>query len=65
MKSYTTLAGAARNRGNGSIIRILCDRDQIYVVVPSWMSTTIMSISPDRQCDGSITLVELTTRGGR
>ncbi len=63
--SYASLGGARRKRREigGSIIRILADPDQIYIVVPSFLQTRIMSVDEDGRSDGTISLVELTTRG--
>jgi ribulose-5-phosphate 4-epimerase/fuculose-1-phosphate aldolase len=63
MKSFTTLAGARRYRREigGSIIRILADPDDIFVVTPSLLNTRIMSVADDGHCDGSIKLIDLST----
>ena len=64
LKTFTTLAGARRYRREigGSIIRILADPDHGFVVTPSFLNTVIMSVDEDGKCDGSITLMDLTTR---
>lgn len=65
IKSFTTLAGARRYRREigGAIIRILNDPDDTFIVVPSFAGTRILSVADDGSCDGSITLMDLTTRG--
>ena len=62
--SYSTLAGARKKRREigGCIIRILADPDDLFVVVPSFLQTQIMSVDEDGKCDGSISLVDLTAR---
>lgn len=64
-KSFGTLSGAARYRDEigGVIIRISTGAARLYVVAPSFIDTTIQSVAPDGSCDGSISMVELTTRG--
>lgn len=61
--SYSTLAGARKKRREigGCIIRIRCRPYDIFVVVPSFLQTQIMSVDEDGKCDGSISLVDLTT----
>lgn len=62
--SYSTLAGARKKRREigGCIIRILAAPDDLFVVVPSFLQTQIMSVDEDGKCDGSISLVDLTAR---
>ena len=65
ISTFSTLAGARRKRREigGSIIRVLADPDDIYVVVPSLLRTRIMSVADDGSCDGAISLEELTMKG--
>jgi hypothetical protein len=66
LKTFTTLAGARRYRRTvgGQIVRILCDPDDIFVVTPLFHHTRIMSVADDGTCDGSISLIDLTCKGG-
>ena len=62
--AYSTIAGARRRRRevNGCIIRVLCEPDHMFIVVPSFLGTQIMSVDETGKADGSISLMGLATR---
>jgi hypothetical protein len=63
MKTYTTYAGAYRAAQGRPILRLLDDPTELFIVLPH-MRTQLMAVGGRfGLCDGSISYMELSTKG--